>query len=208
LSLQASVNQVREQFGDIDIYLFDQLQRGRIVPGMRIFDAGFGSGRNLIYFFRTGYEVFGADCESASVTGVKELASRLAPNLPKDNFRVELLENLSFASSFADVVISNAVLHFARDDRHFRQMLNGSWRVLKRGGIFFCRLASSIGLELQIKSVEGRRCLLPDGSERYLVNEEFLARAADELGAEMIDPLKTTVVQNERSMTTWVLRKR
>ncbi len=34
-----------EEFGAIDIYLFDQLLRGRIRPGMRIFDAGCGYGR-------------------------------------------------------------------------------------------------------------------------------------------------------------------
>ena len=48
-------------FGGIDIYLFDQLLKGRFVPGMRILDAGCGSGRNLVYFLRSGYEVFAVD---------------------------------------------------------------------------------------------------------------------------------------------------
>jgi 2-polyprenyl-3-methyl-5-hydroxy-6-metoxy-1,4-benzoquinol methylase len=37
---------LQEQFGQLDIYWFDQLLRGRIVPGMRILDAGCGFGRN------------------------------------------------------------------------------------------------------------------------------------------------------------------
>jgi hypothetical protein len=105
-------------------------------------------------------------------------------------------------------VISSAVLHFAHDDEHFAAMLTGSWRVLKTGGIFFCRLASSIGIEHQITPTAGRRHLLPDGSERYLVDGAMLARVTGELNAELLDPIKTTVVQNQRSMTTWVLRKR
>jgi ubiquinone/menaquinone biosynthesis C-methylase UbiE len=135
------------------------------------------------------------------------LAAKLVPILPANNFRVEAIESMSFADSFADLVISSAVLHFARDDKQFQEMLNGTWRVLKPGGLLFCRLASSIGVERQIRRLAGRRYELPDGSERYLVDEALLTQAAKDLGGRMIDPLKTTVVQNERAMTTWVLRK-
>jgi tellurite methyltransferase len=197
-----------EQFGQIDIYLFDQLLRGRIKPGMRILDAGCGSGRNLVYLLKEGYEVFGVDSDAQAVEGVRRLGASLAPARPLSNFRVEGIEGMSFPSAFADVVISSAVLHFARDDDHFRAMLDGAWRALKPGGILFCRLASSIGIEHQVHQVAGRRFLLPDGSERYLVDESLLDQLTEELCGDMIDPLKTTVVQNQRSMTTWVLRKR
>jgi SAM-dependent methyltransferase len=200
-------DELRKQFGEIDIYLFDQLLRGRILRGERILDAGCGYGRNLVYLLRAGYEVFGVDQDTVSVEEVRRLAARLAPNLPANNFRVESIESMSFADGFADVVINSAVLHFARGDKQFQQMLQGSWRVLKPGGLLFCRLASSIGLERRIRCIAGRRFELPDGSERYLVDEAMLVQAANDLGARMIDPLKTTVVQNERAMTTWVVRK-
>jgi tellurite methyltransferase len=202
-----SMTLLEKQFGAIDIYLFDQLLRGRIAPGMRILDAGCGFGRNLVYFLREGYEPFGVDQERASVADVRRLAAGLAPHVPPDNFRVEDIASMSFPEAFADVVISSAVLHFARSDDHFQGMLRGTWRVLKPGGLLFCRLASSIGLEDQIQRIAGRRFQLPDGSERYLVDEVLLTRAAIDLGGRTIDPLKTTVVQHERSMTTWVLRK-
>ena len=57
---------------------------------------------------------------------------------------------MSFDDACADVVVNSAVLHFARDDAHFDAMLQGSWRVLKPGGLFFCRLASTIGMESQV----------------------------------------------------------
>lgn len=201
------VTELREQFGEIDIYLFDQFLRGRVVPGMRILDAGCGSGRNLIYLLRQGYAVFGADQDPRRVEDVRRLAATLRPDLPPDNFRSEAVESMSFPDAFADLVISSAVLHFARDEDHFRDMLQGTWRVLKPGGLLFCRLASSIGMEHQVVRVAGRRFLLPDGSQRYLVDEALLAQAANDLGGQMIDPLKTTVVQNQRCMTTWVVRK-
>ena len=196
-----------QQFGQIDIYLFDQLLRGRIAPGMRIFDAGCGHGRNLVYLLREGYEVFGADADPRAIDAVRQLARSLAPALPPDNFRVETIDSTSFPDALADVTISSAVLHFARDDEHFTAMLRGTWRVLKPGGLFFCRLASSIGIESQVKRITGRRFLLPDGSERYLVDETLLLTLTKDLGGKLEDPLKTTVVQNQRSMTTWVLRK-
>lgn len=201
------MTELREQFGEIDIYLFDQLLRGRVAPGMRILDAGCGSGRNLVYLLRQGYEVFGVDRDPRSVDDVRRLAARLAPNLPPGNFRAEGVESMSFPNAFADVVISSAVLHFARDDNQFQYMLEGTWRALKPGGLLFCRLASSIGLEHQVMRVTGRRFLLPDGSERYLVDEALLTHAVNDLGGQMVDPLKTTVVQNERCMTTWVVRR-
>ncbi len=194
---------LQRQFGSIDIYLFDQLLRGRILPGMRVLDAGCGSGRNLVYLVRQGLEVFAADTNPEAIEAVRALA----PHLPRTNFRVEPVEAMSFPKAFADVVISSAVLHFAQDDRHFRAMLQGTWKALKPGGLLFCRLASSIGIERQIQLIEGRRHLLPDGSERYLVDEPLLMRLTEELSGQLADPLKTTVVQHQRSMTTWVVQK-
>src|SRR6266576_1077940 len=94
---------IQEQFGQIDIYLFDQLLKGRISPGMRILDAGCGSGRNLVYLLREGYEVYGADADAKSVDRVRSLARALAPALPASNFRVEGVEHMSFDDACADV---------------------------------------------------------------------------------------------------------
>ena len=201
---------LQEQFGQIDIYLFDQLLKGRIAPGMRVLDAGCGSGRNLVYLLRAGYSVYGVDADTESVESVRSLARMLAPTLPApvSHFRVEAIEQMSFEDGCMDVVISNAVLHFSRDDAHFEAMLLGMWRVLKPGGLFFCRLASTIGMESQVVRIEGRRYRSPDGGERYLVDEAQLLSYGERLGGLLADPLKTTIVQDQRAMTTWVLRKR
>jgi tellurite methyltransferase len=195
------------QFGQIDIYLFDQLLRGRLKPAMRVLDAGCGSGRNLVYFLRSGYEVFGADSDADAIEAVRRLAAALAPHLSAANFRVEAVEHMTFPDAFADAVLSSAVLHFARDDRQFEAMVKDMWRVLKPGGLLFCRLASTIGMESRVRRTSGRRFLLPDGTERYLVDEAMLVELTQELGGMLLDPLKTTIVQNQRCMTTWVVRK-
>ena len=141
------------EFGGIDIYLFDQLLRGRITPRDRVFDAGCGWGRNLVYLFRGGFDVHAVDPDPDAIAAVRELAGRLAPSLPAGNFRVEPVERASMPDASASVVISSAVLHFARDDAEFEAMLAGSWRVLAPGGLFFCRLASSIGFESRVERI-------------------------------------------------------
>jgi SAM-dependent methyltransferase len=130
-----------------------------------------------------------------------------AASLPPANFRVEPVERMSFADRFADVVLSSAVLHFSRDDAQFSAMVHEMWRVLKPDGMLFCRLASSIGMENRMTPLRDGRYLLPDGSERYLVDENILMRFTRALGGTLLDPIKTTVVQDQRCMTTWVVRK-
>jgi len=205
--IEGTMSPLQAMFGEIDIYLFDQLLRGRIRPGMRIFDAGCGSGRNLIYLLREGYEVFGVDADPRALAATRAAAAALAPGLPDENFRIEAVEAISFPENFADVVISSAVLHFARDHAHFDAMISGTWRVLKPGGLFFCRLASTIGMDRLTPARGEGRFLLPDGSERYLVSAERLLSLTDVLGGRLVDPLKTTVVHNQRAMTTWVVQK-
>jgi SAM-dependent methyltransferase len=198
---------LRREFGDIDIYLFDQLHRGRIRDGMSILDAGCGGGRNLVYLMRRGFDVFGTDANHAAIGAVRQLASRLAPALPAGNFRTEPVERMSFSDATFDVVISSAVMHFARDEPHWRAMLDEMVRVLRPGGLFFARLATTIGHESRVKHVSGRRYIMPDGDERFLVDENFIMLATRTANCELLDPLKTSVVQNTRSMMTWVMRK-
>lgn len=198
--------ELRGEFGDIDIYLFDQLLRGRFDGRRRILDAGCGGGRNLPYFLTHGYDVFAIDEDPAAITAARRLAARLAPSLPPDNIRQGALHVLPWPDGRMDAVICSAVLHFARDRVHFDRMLDEMWRVLARGGVFFARLASSIGLEALLPETTGR-VRLPDGSDRFVVDERLLLDAVYERGATLLDPIKTTNVQNQRCMTTWVLQK-
>jgi SAM-dependent methyltransferase len=202
--------ELQDLLGNIDIYLLDQILKERIAPGASVLDAGCGGGRNLIWFLRSGHEVFGVDENPAAVQQVRSLAGQLAPALPPENFQVAGVDALPFPDAHFDVVVSSAVLHFARDEGHFDRMLDEMWRVLRPDGLFFARLASTIGLDGRCRPLGppgGRWFLLPDGSERFLVDEEKLQRTTDRLGGLWLDPLKTTLVQNLRSMSTWVLRK-
>jgi len=193
-------------FGEIDIYLFDQLLRGRFDRRRRVLDAGCGDGRNLIYFLRRGFTCFGIDRDPASVEHVQSAAARLAPDLPSQNFLSGEIERLPWEDGSVDAVVCSAVLHFARDLAHFDRMIEETWRVLAPDGLLFARLASNIGLE-HVIGPAGRRARLPDGSDRFVVDEAILLDRTERLGGRLLDPLKTTNVQQQRCMTTWCLTK-
>lgn len=200
-------NNLQQLYGNIDIYLFDQLLKGRFDNCHKVLDAGCGGGRNLIYFLRNGFDVYGIDPNPQAVEKVKELADELAPGNLLTNFSVANAEELPFDDAYFDLVISSAVLHFASNAIHFDSMLRSMWRVLKPGGYMFARLASDIGIETLVQSLDNGRYLLPDGSERFLVNEQTLLDYTCDLNGQLYEPIKTTNVQNLRCMTTWCLQK-
>jgi SAM-dependent methyltransferase len=201
-------NHLQQTFGNIDIYLFDQLLKGRFNNCKTVLDAGCGGGRNLVYFLQNGYDVYGVDQSAQAVDAVKQLSATLSPKNSLNNFSAAGVEALPFADGYFDLVICSAVLHFAKDEQHFDSMVRSLWRVLKPGGYFFARLASNIGIETLVSPLGNSRYFLPDGSERFLVNEETLLRYSQELNGVLYEPIKTTNVQNLRCMTTWCLQKR
>jgi len=198
---------LQEQFGGIDVYLFDQLLKGRFDPRMRILDAGCGSGRNLVHFMREGFDVCGVDVSPEAIAHVRSLARALAPRLPEENFRREPVEKMSFEDESFDAVLSSAVLHFARDEAQWLALMREMWRVLKPGGIFFARLASTAGVESYVEHLGGRRYRLRGGVEWLLSDERMLRETTDSLRGELIEPLKTVVVHGARAMSVWCVRK-
>jgi tellurite methyltransferase len=199
---------LKQQFGNIDIYLFDQLLKGRFDTYKTILDAGCGKGRNLDYFLQNRFDVYAFDRDPEAIDKVKKKSLELAPHIPAYHFQVSGGSEIPFEDQRFNAVISNAVLHFANDEDHFQLMIDELWRVLKSQGLLFVRLASSIGIEDKIKPIKGRRYLLPNNTERFLVNEEMLLEITKRLDATLLDPIKTTNVQNLRCMTTWCLQKK
>jgi tellurite methyltransferase len=197
---------LRADFGEIDIYLFDQILKGRFDRRPRVLDAGCGDGRNLVYLLRHGFTCFAVDRDPGAVAHVRRMAAQLAPALPADHFQLADITRLPFDDGSMDAVVCSAVLHFCDDAAAFGRAVTEMGRVLAAGGLFFARLASNIGLEHAVGAA-GRRVRLPDGSDRFIVDEEMLAEWTARLGGRLTDPIKTTNVQQQRCMTTWVVER-
>lgn len=202
-----ALSDLEDTFGKVDIYLFDQLLKGRIVEGMKVLDAGCGSGRNVQYLMQAGVTVYGADAAAEAIQEVRWLAQRVAPELPAENFTVADLTQLPFPDKHFDAVICSAVLHFSQDEQHFSQMVQEMWRVLKPGGMFFCRLSTTIGMAGKLLQVQARQYQMAHGPVWFLADEDLIRSITASLGAAWLEPLKTVLVEQERSMTTWVLQK-
>lgn len=200
-------SELQQLYGNIDIYLFDQLLKGTYDTCKKVLDAGCGSGRNLVYFLRNGYDVYGVDPNPDAVSAVRQLSKTLSYTNPTENFVTATAEELPFESNSFDLIISSAVLHFAHSPAHFHDMVHSMWRVLKPGGYLFVRLASDIGIETLVQPLGNGRYLLPDGSERFLASQQLLLQYTERLHARLHEPIKTTNVHNLRCMTTWCLQK-
>lgn len=199
---------LHDAFGEIDIYVFDQILKGRFDSARRILDAGCGEGRNLHYLLAQGKACYGIDRAAGAIDDVRALAAHLAPGLPPGNFVAGEIDALPWPDGHFDAVICSAVLHFSRDERHFDAMVDEMWRVLAPGGMFFARLASVYPPAAgQAAPPAGRRVRNPDGSERFVVDAPMLIARTARLGGDLLDAIKTTVVHEQRAMTTWVVRK-
>jgi tellurite methyltransferase len=151
--------------------------------------------------------VWACDRDANALARARALAAEVGAPADADRFRVEPIETCTFDDGAFDLVICNAVLHFAQDTAHFHAMTRRLAALVAPGGRVFCRLASTIALGAPITPLANRPArwgTFPDGHQHFLVDLAFLLEATDALGATLCDPIKTVNVQERRCMTTWV----
>jgi len=194
--------------GGADIYLIDQFMRKRIAPGMKVLDAGAGGGRNTLFSLRIGCDVQACDHNPEALGALKKRVAE-AGDLPGKLLGTDQLEieAMAYAAGSFDFVISNAVLHFARDEAHFAQQMQAMWTVLKTGGTFFARVSTSDGIMDALTPLGAGRYRLPTGQEWFLTSVSALKDMSEALCGELIDPVKSSLVDGQRTMTTWVMKK-
>lgn len=192
---------LQDLVGGTDIYLLDQVLKGRYGASGTILDAGAGAGRNLRWFVRQGFQVHGTDLDPAAV----EFMRRAYPEVPADRFQVAPVEALPYDDAHFDHLICCAVLHFARDPEHFDAMFAELVRVLKPGGSLFARVATDVGLADRMIPRGQGRFTMPDGSDRFLLTRTNLARLLNRHGLRLLEPFKTVLVDELRSMATLVV---
>lgn len=201
------ITDLNRLLGNVDIYLLDQILKGRFTKEMRILDAGCGEGRNTVYFVNQGYQIFGIDPNQAAIQYCRIQAKSLNPGFDIHRFQVGSLEEVCFHAGAFDVVLCSAVLHFAKNVDNFLQMIREIHRVLKPGGIFWFRMCTGFGGILeQSKSLGEGKYLLPDGSERFV----FLPDHVDNLlkiGFRSIETPKTVLVLEKREMGVFLMEK-
>jgi len=202
-----NISELNKLLGNIDIYLLDQILKGRFSTGMKILDAGCGEGRNSVYFINGGYQVFGIDHSETAVQYCRYMAKSLDKCYDSHRFQVAGLEEIPFHKEAFDAVICSAVLHFAADETSFWQMMNEMLRVLKPGGILWFRMTTAFGGILEkSQSLRGGKYLLPDGSGRFLLTESHVVKL-HEMGLKFLEHPKSVLVHGQRAMGVFVMEK-
>ena len=201
------ITDLNRLLGNVDIYLLDQILKGRFTKEMKILDAGCGEGRNAVYFIQQGYQIFGIDPNEVAVQYCRFLSKSLNPEFDAHRFQVGRLEEIPFHAEAFDAVICSAVLHFAESVDNFWQMMREIHRVLKPGGIFWFRMTTGFGGILEeSQALEQGKYLLPDGSERFLLTQAHL----DDLlllGFQHLENPKSVLVHGQRAMGVFVMEK-
>jgi ubiquinone/menaquinone biosynthesis C-methylase UbiE len=183
-----------------DIYLLDQILKDRFSKNLKILDAGCGSGRNMTYFINNDFDIIGIDIDENRI-------DTLQKQYHNHQFKVASLEEIPFSENHFDYIICNAVLHFARNKKHFFEMFRELFRVLKPNGTLFIRMTSNFGIEDKVTEIKNNVFKIPDGSSRFLLTEILLYKLKTDFKFEFIEPLKTVNVDNLRCMSTLVLKK-
>lgn len=196
-------NSLQKLVGDTDIYLLDQIMKGRYKPTDKILDAGCGAGRNLHWFLNEKMDAYGVDLNAGAISDLKTAHPTLSP----DRFQSCPVEHLPFENNFFDHVISSAVLHFATSISQFQNMLAEMVRVLKSGGSLFIRMTSDVGIEDKVKSIGDGVYLIPDHSKRFLLTRSLLSDIFQKHPLSLIEPFKTVNVEDIRCMSTLVFQK-
>ncbi len=201
------IAELNRLLGNVDIYLLDQILKGRFTKEMKILDAGCGEGRNAVYFIQKNYQLFGIDPNETAIQYCRYLAKSLNPFYDSYRFQTGRLEEIPFHAGAFDAVVCSAVLHFAKDVDNFMEMSREIHRVLKPGGMFWFRTCTAFGGILdQSKALGGGRFLLPDGSERFLVTSQDVDNL-EKIGFRFLDIPKTVLVLGQREMGVFLMEK-
>lgn len=202
MKTEKSSNLIEEVIGSTDIYLVDQIMKGRYKADDIVLDAGCGYGRNLHWFLRNNVVIYGVDQD---VNAIHDLQHRHPA--AAGQFYQSPVEKMPFERGQFDHIISSAVLHFAEDTAHFGRMIAEMVRVLKPLGSLFIRMTSDIGIEDKVRPVGNGVYDIPDGSRRFLLTRTLLADVMRKNGLSFLEPLKTVNVNDIRCMSTLVLAK-
>lgn len=172
--------EINKSVGNLDLFLLDQILKGRFDGTNSILDVGCGEGRNLRYFTKNNYNVTGIDIYDEALQMAK-LQFR-----GKANFLLSDLTSFSSQEKF-DVVLCINVLHHAKDQKEFLLMWKNVVDNIKPGGGAFIRTLLS----------EDDQPFQTDPENNLLISKNFLQALIEENNLIWLEALKVESWENK-----------
>src|SRR5436190_13776977 len=92
-----------------DIYLIDQILKGRYKGGGELLDAGCGGGRNISWFvLQPNFDIYAIDTDENAINHL----SQIYPSLKRDQLHCAPIQSLPFPDAIFHHIICSAALHF------------------------------------------------------------------------------------------------
>ena len=188
--------------GPVDLHLLDQILKGRYQSGMRLLDAGCGEGRNLPYFIRNGFDVWGVDRNPTALRLLRIQGKAWNPAFDPDKFVEGDLVKLPFPPASFEAVICCAVLHFARDEEHFFRMTDELLRVLKPSGSLFIRMNAAFEEVGSTQATPHADEVLP-----FLLTRLHIDQLLQRYSLRWLEPPRTEHVAGQGARITLIVEK-
>ncbi len=188
------------ELGNSDILLIDQILKNRFSPDMKILDAGCGEGRNLTYFIRNGYCIYGIDNDPDAIRMAGIISGSVNRNFVKENLLTCSIEDNPFPDQFFDVVLCINVLHDAASKEHFEQMIRSLHRILRKEGMVFLSMASEFCHQGRTNSSSVKN--------RFLLNDRIMKALEIYFYLGQVEPIRTIHIEGRECLTYVILTRK
>ena len=177
----------------MELFVLDQLLKGRMPEGSKILDAGSAEGRNLLYFLAHNYDLHAIDQYPMAINMLNMIAKsagKKQPNGATLTAQVADIREIPYPENSFDVVMCISVLHFMKNEADAKMAFGELVRVLKKGGILLLQTATAGSDEV-----------------RFLLDPVLLEELIAQYNLKKEEPIKTTAIEKRNSLLSVVLRK-
>jgi 2-polyprenyl-3-methyl-5-hydroxy-6-metoxy-1,4-benzoquinol methylase len=202
------IKKLNNELGNADLILIDQILKDRFSDQMRILDAGCGEGRNMIYFVKNGYNIYGIDQDEEAVNMAKIVCASANRSYIMENIQAFPIEENPFPDLFFDAVICINVLHSVSGHDEFFDLFDHLLRLLNNGGFLFLSMESDIGLSNRSLKKSINEEIRTLASHNFYFSSELRHEILANDQLMEIEPSKTIVIGDIKSYTYLFLKKK
>jgi 2-polyprenyl-3-methyl-5-hydroxy-6-metoxy-1,4-benzoquinol methylase len=201
------VKMLNSALGNADLILVDQILKNRFHKQMRILDAGCGEGRNMVYFIKNDFRIYGIDANADAVKLAKLYCRSLSNTFEVENIQNFTIEQNPFPDHFFDAIICLNVLHSAKNQNDFFLWFEQLIRMLHSGGFLLLSLQSQIGVSQNHQQDDPDDRNNMRNENFYLLTENVLQEILKLDYLKTIENTKTILIDNKKSHTYLFLER-